>query len=240
MAVQVDFGRERWHTRGVRSLALTISSLVLMACSPAQQLLTLGADRASATANGVDPITITATVTSATGSPSQDFVEFTASTGGVLSDARVKGNAAGVSTTRLTSMAGGTVTVTATVPRTAQQAEVSSSTAVSFTVPAGPRLRFQTSPMNTIAMNLLRPAPVVVVEDSSGALNMASTAMVTVAITAGSCAAALDASSLMTATADRGTATFYGLKSSTVARGCTLTATSGTIQAAVSSAFDIQ
>ena len=194
-------------------------------------------DRTTASANGVDAITITATLT---GSPSQEFVEFTASTGGVLSDARVKGNASGVSTTRLTSMAGGSIAVTATVPRTAQQPEVSASTAVSFTVAAGPRLRFQTSPSNTRAMNLLRPSPVVVVEDSSGVLNLASSAMVTVAITAGSCAAALEPSSPRTVAADRGTATFYGLTSNTVASGCTLTATSGTLQAAVSTSFDIQ
>jgi len=60
------------------------------------------------------------------------------------------------------------------------------------------------------------------------------------ASTPGSCGAALDASSLMTVNAVQGVASFYGLKSSTVASGCTLTATSGSMPSAVSAAFDIQ
>ena len=190
------------------------------------------ADRSTAVADGTDAVTIVATAT-ANGSPVQEFVDFTVTAGGQLSAARVKGNAAGVSTTRLTSTATGALTVTATVAG-GQLA----TTSVTFTASGAPHLRFRTSPSNTAAQNLLRPVPEVVVEDALGVVT-SSTASVTVAITPGSCSATLDASSLMTVNADQGVASFYGLKSSTPATGCTLTATSGTLQAAVSTSFNI-
>ena len=122
---------------------------------------------------------------------------------------------------------------------TASAGGASASTSVTFTAASGPRLRFRVSPSNTMAQNLLRPIPEVVVEDGSGVVT-SSNDSVTVAITAGSCVAALDASSLMTVNAVQGVASFYGLKSSTVASGCTLTATSGSMPSAVSTAFDLQ
>lgn len=79
----------------------------------------------------------------------------------------------------------------------------------------------------------------VVVEDGAGVVT-SSSASVTVAITPGSCSAALDSSSLMTVSASQGVASFYGLKSSSPATGCTLTATSGSLSTAISTAFDIQ
>lgn len=201
--------------------------LLLAGCSAAPSLV-LTASRASATANGTDAVVLTAT-------GSTDFVDFTTD-GGVLSATRVKGDSAGVATTQLTSTTTGEITVTASVAK-----GPSAATTVTFSAAtAGPRLRFQTSPGNTVAQNLLRPVPVVVVEDATGAVTTSSSASVTVAITTGSCAAALDASSLMTVSAVQGVASFYGLKSSTVASGCTLTATSSGLQSAVSTAFDVQ
>ncbi|MDP1829268.1 MAG: hypothetical protein Q8L48_38745 [Archangium sp.] len=203
---------------------ISIIVALLAGCSAPSQGLLLTAERASATANGTDAVLITAT-------GSTDFIDFTAS-GGVLSTTRVKGDGA---TTQLTSSTAGSITVTASVAK-----GPSASTTVTFTAPTtGPRLRFQTSPGNTTAQNLLRPVPVVVVEDPAGVVT-SSSAPVTVAITAGSCAAALDASSLMTVSAVQGVASFYGLKSSTTATGCTLTATSSGLQSAVSTAFDLQ
>lgn len=190
------------------------------------------ADRSTGVADGIDAVTIVATAT-ANGSPVQEFVDFTVTAGGQLSEARVKGNAAGVSTTKLTANTAGAFTVTATAAGGAP-----ASTTVTFTASGAPHLRFRTSPSNTAAQNLLRPVPEVVVEDALGIVT-SSSASVTVAITAGSCSATLDASSLMTVSAAQGVASFYGLKSSTPATGCTLTATSGSLQAAVSMPFNI-
>lgn len=219
----------------MRSLALVC--LALLGCSPASQNLVVTADRSSATANGTDVVTITATRTTATGSPVQDFVDFTVSAGGQLSAAHVKGDASGAAITTLTATTAGAITVTATAT---DSASVTGSATVTFTAASAPHLRFQTSPGNTVAGNLLRPVPVVAVEDGAGVVS-SSSASITVAITPGSCAGvALDSTSLMTVAADHGLASFYGLKVGTAATGCTLTATSGSLPSAVSTAFDIQ
>ena len=199
-------------------------ALVSLSCTSAQTI-TIAAGRLTAIANGTDQVTITAT----TGSP--DTVYFTAD-GGVLTAAQVK-TTDGIATTRLSATTPGRVTVTATA------GNASASTTVIFTDANAPYLRFRVSPSNTVAQNLLRPVPEVVVEDSSGIVT-SSSASVTVAITPGSCAATLDASSLMSVNAISGVASFYGLKSSMVASGCTLTATSGSLSSAVSTAFDLQ
>lgn len=200
-------------------------ALVSLSCTSAQTI-TVVADRATAIGNGTDQVTITAT----TGSP--ETVEFTAD-GGVLSAAQVKTTDAGVATTKLSAMGPGNITVTASA------GNASASTSVIFMVPSALRLRFRVSPSNTMVQNLLRPVPEVVVEDGSG-LVTSSSASVTISITPGSCTAALDSSSMMTVAAGGGVASFYGLKSSTAATGCTLTATSGSFTSAVSAAFDLQ
>ena len=212
----------------MRSLTM-LGLMVFVGCSSAMQTISVTADRSAATANGTDSVLITATTSAASGTA----IDFTVSGGGQVSIARVNADGSGLAKTQLTSSTAGAVTVTASI------GQVSASTTVTFAAASGPRLRFQTSPSNTIAQNLLRPIPSVVVEDNSGIVT-SSTASITVAITAGSCAAALDASSLMTVNAVQGVANFNGLKSSTQATGCTLTATSGTLQSAVSTAFDIR
>lgn len=201
-------------------------ALFLFGCPTAPQSIVLSVDRTSAIANGTDQVTVTAT----TGYP--DTVEFT-NDGGVLSATTVKTNDAGVAVTKFSSPLVGTMAVLASA------GGAHTSIAVTFTAANAPRLRFRVSPANTMAQNLLRPVPEVVVEDGSGVVT-SSSASVTVSITPGSCAAALDASSLMTVSAISGVASFYGLKSSTVATGCTLTATSGSLPSAVSTAFDLQ
>ncbi len=212
----------------MRSLAL-LNSMILVGCTSAIQTISVTAERSTATANGADAVVITATTSAASGTT----VDFAVTGGGQLSSARVNTDSSGVAKTQLTSTTAGAVTVTAAI------GQLTDSTTVTYAAASGPRLRFQTSPSNTIAQNLLRPIPSVVVEDNSGVVT-SSTAPITVAITAGSCAAALDASSLMTVNAVQGVANFNGLKSSTQATGCTLTATGGALQAAVSTAFDIQ
>ena len=201
--------------------------MTLVACSAAPPTVSVTAERASGVADGVDAVTVTATTSPAAS------VDFTVSTGGVLTQTQVKSDASGKATTKVSSSMAGTITITATVEK------VSGTTSVTFTASSAPRLRFQASPANTLAMNLLRPVPVVIVEDAAGIVT-SSSAAVSVAITPGSCGAALDASSLLTVNASMGSASFYGLKSSTVASGCTLTATSGSLGSAVSGVFDIR
>lgn len=206
---------------------LPLLSLLLLTACPAAAPLAVVANRSGAIANGTDAVLITAT------SPQPGFIDFTVSAGGQLTTPRVQTDASGAATTTLTATTPGAITVTATM------ATASGTTTVTFTSPASPHLRFQTSPSNTMAQNLLRPIPVVVVEDGAGVVT-SSSASVTVGITPGSCAATLDASSQLTVNAVQGVASFYGLKSSLVATGCTLTATSGTLPSAVSAAFDLQ
>lgn len=222
------------RVRSMRSL-FTLSCLVV-ACSPATQSLTMGVDKSAAVANGTDGVIVSATRTMADGTPVSDFVDFTVTSGGTLSTMRVKGDTAGVAKTTVTATAAGPVTVSANVPG---MQSLTGSVTVTFTAASAPRLRFQTSPSNTQSQNLLRPIPVVVVEDGNGMTNTTSTASVTVAVTPGSCSAQLDATSMMTVSAVQGVASFYGLKITTPVTGCTLTATSGSLQAAVSTAFDI-
>lgn len=221
------------HAAAMRSLLLTVC-ISLLGCGAPGATLVLVVDRTSAAANGTDALLVTATSTGAGGVPVQDFVDFTVAAGGQLSEARVKGNGEGVATTKVTATTPGSFTVTATGP-----GKVSASVTATFVAASDQRLRFQASPSNTLANNLLRPVPSVVVENGAGVVG-ASSASVTVAITPGSCSASLDPASLMTVVADRGVASFYGLKVSTPATGCTLTATSGTLPQAVSTAFDIQ
>ena len=204
-----------------------LAAVTLVACSAAPPTVSVSAERASGVADGLDAITITATTSPST------FVDFTVSTGALLTETHVKSDGSGKATTKVSSSTAGLIAVTATVE------QVSGSASVTFTASSTPHLRFQTSPANTLAMNLLRPVPVVIVEDAAGIVT-SSSAPVTVAITAGSCAAALDASSLLTVNAVMGSASFYGLKSSTLASGCTLTATSGSLGSAVSGMFDIR
>lgn len=216
-----------------------VSSLALVACLPAPQTITVVAERSTAVADGSDAVTITATGIAADGSPFQGSVDFTATAGGQLSDAHVTSDRFGVSKTKLTAKVAGPITVTATVPAAANQPKVSGSTIVTFAAGGGPRLRFQASPMDTVAQNLLRPMPVVVIEDSAGVVK-SSSALVTVAVTSGSCSASLDPTSLAAVSAEQGVATFYGLKISLPATGCTLTATSGSLQPALSNSFSIR
>ena len=226
-------GQLRHRRQAMRSLASALCVAVLVGCSGAPQAIVVKADRSSAVANGTDAVTLTATSTAADGTAFPDVVEFTVSAGGQLSATSVKSDAAGVATTKLTATTPGTLTVTATAGPTSGQATVV------FASSTGPRLRFQTSPSNTAQQNLLRPIPAVVVEDASGVVT-ASSAAVTVVVTPGSCSASIDPSSLSTVNALRGVASFNGLKLDKAATGCTLTATSGTMPSAVSSAFDIQ
>lgn len=194
-------------------------SLFVTGCSPATFVM-LTASKSSARVG--DTVVITAATSKS------DVVTFTASSGMVRPSSVTPTN--GLATANLTVTMPGEVTVTAT------QGTATDSTTVTFT--AGQTLRFQTSPGNTASQNLLRPIPVVVIEEN-GSVVTSSTASVTVAVTPGSCSAQLDATSLATVNAMQGAASFNGLKITTPVNGCTLTATSGSLPAAVSTAFNI-
>ncbi len=196
----------------------------------------------TAVANGTDGVIVSATRTSADGTPVSGVVDFTVTSGGQLSLARVMADSAGVAKTTVTATVAGPVTVSAIVLTPGDGKSVhllDGSVTVYFTVSPGPRLRFQTSPGNSGSQNLLRPIPMVVVEDGNGTANTTSTASVTVGVTTGSCSAQLDSTSLMTVNAVQGVASFNGLKITTPVTGCTLTARSGSLQPSVSTAFDI-
>lgn len=205
---------------------LTTAALTLLGCGGGDLLV--AASKPIASADGVDTVTISVLGV-------LDAVEFT-TTGGTLSVTRATRDAQGVAKTELTSTVVGQVTVTATSTSGAV-----GKTNVSFTAPStGPRLRFRTSPGTTQQMNLLRPIPEVAFEDANGAVLTSSTAPVTVAITPGSCAGVLEATSLATVNAVQGVASFNGLKVDRVADACTLTATSPSTTSAVSAAFDVR
>jgi hypothetical protein len=202
-------------------MRLFVLALLLAGCGPTS--LSVAAHQTNLRAN-VDSTAIVVHTSPRT------VVTLTASPGGVLKDSQLTTNDGGDAVTDLSATAPGTITVTATA------GGVSSSTTVVFI--ASTTLRFTTSPSNTQAQNLLRPVPVVVVEEN-GAVVTSSSAQISVAVTPGSCSASLDATSLSTVTASQGSASFFGLKISTPATGCTLTATSGSLGSAVSGAFDV-
>lgn len=211
-------------------------TVIWLSCAPAAQNLVVTADRTTANASGSDAVTVSATRTTADGKPVSDFVDFSVAGGGQLSATHVQADAMGVAKTTVTSSSAASVTVTATVPG---KTELTGSTTITFAAVSGPRLAWQTSPSNTMSQNLLRPIPTVVVRDDNGVV-MSSSASITVSVTQGTCGGAqLDSTSLMTVNASNGTASFYGLKITTPATGCTLTATSSGLPSAVSSSFDI-
>ena len=220
----------------MRTLRFAAVFLALSGCGPEVLVLSLKSDRASATANGTDAVVLTATVKGSTAmAKSGVTVHFSGSGSSVLSQASGVTDVKGEATTTLTSTVGESVVVHAVLAA----ASTDISVPVTFTASNVNKLRFTTSPANTSVGNLLRPVPVVVIEDASGNATT-STATIAVSITTGSCAAVLDASSLLSVAATMGSASFYGLKSSTAATGCTLTATSGSFTAATSTAFNLQ
>jgi len=201
---------------------------MLVGCGPVS--VSVAADKAVALVNS-ESVTITAAVSP----PQETLVVFSASPGATLTATQVKSNAMGVATTLLTSSVPGPVTVTANV----SSGSSSGANLAMVTFTSGTRLRFATSPSNTLSQNLLRPVPTVNVEQN-GALVTSSSAAVTVTVTPGSCSPSLDSTSLTTVNAVQGVASFFGLKISTPATGCTLTATGNGFDPAVSAAFDIQ
>jgi hypothetical protein len=208
-----------WYSAAVRS---ALPLLLLCACGPAG-ITGIAVDRINATADGTDAVNVTASA------PSGTKVSFT-TTGGTLAQASVVADAKGAAVTQLSSSTPGTFTVSASAGTT--------TATVNVTFASARRLRFQTSPGNTVAQNLLRPVPEVWVEEGGGVV-ASSAASITVAVTPGSCNATLDATSLATVNAAQGKASFYGLKISAPATGCRLTATSGTLAPAVSTSFDV-
>ncbi|MBL8913451.1 MAG: Ig-like domain-containing protein [Archangium sp.] len=201
-------------------------AFVLTACSPA--FLSFSSDKLSAIANGTDVVTFTVSP------PTNGEVAFSLTGTATLSATKVT-PANGSATVTLTSTTPGMVTVTAT------QGNLTASTSVTFTAPT-PGLRWTTSPANGQTQNLLRglgnALPTVVVEENGQTLT-SSTASITVSVTPGSCNAQIDSSSLTTVSAQQGTATFNGLRISTAATGCTLTASSSGLTAGVSTSFNI-
>jgi signal peptidase I len=122
---------------------------------------------------------------------------------------------------------------------TATSGVLAAATSSSFTIyGAASKLAFTTSPSSSTGGTAFGTQPVVTVQDSGGRTVTNSGATVTLAITAPTGGATLTCSSSNSRTASSGVATFSGC-SIDLAGTYTLTATSGTLTAAVSNSFAI-
>ena len=110
-----------------------------------------------------------------------------------------------------------------------------------FTVVAGAasKLTFGVQPSNTAVNTVISPSVTVRVEDASGNLVTASAASVTLAITLGTGTSGATLGGTTTVTAPGGLATFSTLAINKPGIGYTLTASSGALTVATSSAFNI-
>lgn len=207
----------------------SLLALVFAGCGPAS--LSVAADKAVALVNS-ESVAITATVSP----PHETLVVFSVnqSSGGTLTATNVRSNAMGVATTLLTSSAPGPVEVSAK----AQVGDATPSGFATVNFTSGIKLRFMTSPSNTMSQNLLRPVPQVAIEQN-GAVVTSSSASVTVFVTPGTCSG-LDPTSLDTVSAAQGIASFYGLKMSAPGTRCTLTAMGNGYDQGTSAPFDVQ
>ncbi|MEO8261254.1 MAG: S26 family signal peptidase [Pseudolysinimonas sp.] len=127
----------------------------------------------------------------------------------------------------------GSYTLTATSPGLA------AATSASFTISVGPsyRLVFTTTPLNTARNTAFTKQPVVTVKDAGGNTVTTSAAAVSLALTVPA-GASLTNCAANPRTAVAGVATFSGCRINTVG-SYTLTATSGTLQSAVSAPISI-
>jgi len=114
-------------------------------------------------------------------------------------------------------------------------------TSSAFTVMAGAaaKLAFSTQPSSSTAGAVFGTQPVVTIQDAAGNKVTASTAAVTLAITLGTGNSGAALSGTKTVNAVNGMATFSGLSVNLVGSGYTLSATSGALTSATSSAFDV-
>lgn len=201
--------------------SLSLLALTLFSCGPGALTVTshqvqLNAGSSTALVVQVQP-------------PQVLTVTLTATNGAVVQDPQLSLDTNGTGVTQLTSATAGDVVVTA------KTGAVQATTTVKFL--SNLTLRFTSYPTTTATQNLLRPTPTVILEDNGTAVT-SSSAQVSIAVTPGSCTASLDATSLTTATLNQGTASFPGLKITTPATGCTLTATTSGLSA-VSPPFDV-
>jgi signal peptidase I len=161
-------------------------------------------------------------------------LSITTPAGAVLTcTANPKNAVAGVAT-----FAGCKIDKTGTYTLTATSGTLTAAVSASFTITAGPaaKLAFTASPSNTTANSVFATQPVVAVQDVGGNTATSSTAPVTLSITT-------PAGAVLTCTANpknavAGVATFAGCKINKTGT-YTLTATSGTLTAAVSASFTI-
>jgi adhesin/invasin len=173
-------------------------------------------------------------------------VAFSAPAPAQLSATSAETNAQGIAETRVTTSEAGTVVVTATVDGADYTASIAFQGNSSHQV-TPTKLRFDNQPANVTGQNLLRDANNaalrVVLVDDAGNVATTATASVSVALTGGSCSATIDPTQVpfyTTATPTNGVAEFGYIRFSATGTGCTLTATSAGLTAAVSGSFDVQ
>lgn len=201
----------------------------------------------SATASAGDQVRVRLFVTTLQGGVKVGAkVAFSVTAPATLSATTAETNAQGIAETRVTMNEAGTAVVTATV----DGADYTASVAFQGNGP-GPvtptKLRFDNQPANVTGQNLLRDASNaalrVVLVDDAGNVATSSSASVSVALTGGACSATIDPTQVpfyTTATASSGVAEFGYIRFTATGTGCTLTATSAGLTAAVSGAFNVQ
>jgi len=222
----------------------TLSFLLMLTACGGASSATFVADSANATAG--EAVRVRLFVTTPQGGVKVGAkVAFGVTAPAQLSVTSAETNAQGVAETKVTLNVEGTATVTATVDGTDYTASVHYA-AVGPGPVVATKLVFDNQPVNVAGQNLLRDtnndALRVVLMDDQGRVASDSAASVSVALTAGSCTAKIDPLQVPTYTtqaAASGVASFGYLRFSQTGAGCTLTATSGSLTAAVSGSFDV-
>jgi hypothetical protein len=189
-------------------------------------------------ANGRDSVTITVTVRKESGEAMADqTVTLEASgDGNSLTPNSGKTNAQGVMTATLTSTRPGAKQVTASVATDGAPVVLSTRPTVEFVPLQAAKLAFTTTSIQATA-GVALPVIEVTLQDSDGATVTDATSPVTLALASGPASAALEGT--LTANAVNGVVRFSGLIIKKAGSGYTLRATSGTLTAATSAAFEV-
>jgi uncharacterized protein YjdB len=201
-------------------------------------LSTVVTDKTVAVANESDFITVTVTVKDAGGNPVEgQTVQLTATGSGNTISGAVTTNASGVAVGTVASSVAEVKTITVIVNPGSGQRVLATQPSVTF-VPGPPaRVGFVVQPSNIAAGDPITAPVQVAVQDANGNTIPTATDNITLAIQGGKAGAALLGTYPVAAVS--GVATFSDLSVDSAAAGYQLVATSGSLSAATSGAFDV-
>ncbi|MCX5760524.1 MAG: hypothetical protein NTW72_03290, partial [Gemmatimonadetes bacterium] len=223
-------------TAAATGLASGVSSAFNVVGGVAAHVVINGGDDQSATVGAAVTTAPSVLVTDASNNPvSGASVTFAVATGsGTITDATRTTNGSGIATV-------GSWTLGATIGANTVTATVGALTPVTFsasgTIGTASKLAFTTQPSGATAGAAWSTQPVVTVKDAAGNVMTSSSAVITMAFTAAN-GATLACTADNTLAAASGLATFTACQT-TKSGSYTLTATSGTLTAAVSSSFTV-